>query len=111
MNAASENVQKGISASIEELGIDAHVSGFRSIFVVYFTRHEIMRYSDLSHVNMVAAKKFKIALMSRGILTLPLPIKRMHVSAVHSKADVGKMIDACHEVLQGLKAEQMVAKA
>jgi glutamate-1-semialdehyde 2,1-aminomutase len=111
MIAASESVQKGISASIEELGIDAHVSGFRSIFVVYFTRHEIRRYSDLSHINLVAAKKFKIDLMSKGILTLPLPIKRMHVSAVHSKTDVEKMIDVCHEVLQGLKARQLVAKA
>ena len=60
---------------------------------------------------MGAGKKFKLDLMSKGILTLPLPIKRMHVSAVHSKADVEKMIDVSHEVLQGLKAQQLVAKA
>jgi glutamate-1-semialdehyde 2,1-aminomutase len=110
MIAASESVQKGISSAIEELGIDAHVVGFRSVFIVYFTKHEIRRYSDLANNNIAAAKKFKIDLMAKGILTLPLPIKRMHVSAAHSKADVEKMIDASRDVLQGLKAQQLAVE-
>ena len=111
MTSVSESVQKGITSAIDEFHLDAHVAGFRSIFVVYFTRREIKNYADLAYVNTEAGKRYKIGLMSKGILTLPLPIKRMHVSAAHSSADADRMIEASRQVLAGLKAEKIAVRA
>lgn len=111
MISISRRVQKGITALIEDLHLDAHVAGFRSIFVVYFTRKEIQSYADLANVNREMGTRYKTGLLSNGILTLPLPIKRMHVSAAHSNADAEKIIATSQKVLSSLKQEGLAPRA
>jgi glutamate-1-semialdehyde 2,1-aminomutase len=108
MTAAAAVARKGITDALEEHKIDGHVAGFRSIIAVYFTRHEIKTYSDLSHNDMEMATRFKEGLLQRGILTLPLPLKRMHLSSVHSEADVRKLVDSSRDVIVSLKPGNLV---
>jgi glutamate-1-semialdehyde 2,1-aminomutase len=102
MTTAAQEARKGINSAMEELGVDGHVAGFRSIITPYFTKHEIKSYSDLAHNDMEVAIRFKEGLLANGVLSLPLPTKRMHFSAAHTTADVEKVVEASRRALANL---------
>jgi glutamate-1-semialdehyde 2,1-aminomutase len=102
MTTAAQEARRGINSAMEELGVDGHVAGFRSIITPYFTKREIKSYSDLAHNDMVAATRFKEGLLANGVLSLPLPTKRMHFSAVHTAVDVEKVVEASRRALTNL---------
>jgi glutamate-1-semialdehyde 2,1-aminomutase len=100
---ACQLAAKEIESTIEDLEVDAHVISFKSILMVYFTRRRIREYKDLVFNNNEASIKFKRRLLEEGILTLPLPLKRFHFSAVHSSNDVKVFTEAARTVLSTLK--------
>jgi glutamate-1-semialdehyde 2,1-aminomutase len=40
---------------------------------------------------------------ARGIFMLPMPIKRNHVSAAHTDADIDRTLETAEVVLKGLR--------
>jgi len=89
-----------LSAIIERCGADAHVAQYGSVFVLYFMQPPVQNYSDLLRNDTARDVTFRRAMMDRGIFCLPLPLKRNHISAAHSREDLNRTLQAAEDVLR-----------
>jgi glutamate-1-semialdehyde 2,1-aminomutase len=79
------------------------VAGFGSVFTPYFMSGRIERYEDLLANDTAKDIAFRSAMTDRGIFMLPLPIKRNHISAAHTEADIDRTLETAEVVLKSLR--------
>jgi glutamate-1-semialdehyde 2,1-aminomutase len=108
--ALGERMRSGLGRIVDELGIAAHVEGFGSVFVLYFLSGEVRGYRDLLRNDGAAYVEFHRRMTDRGFLMLPLALKRNHISASHTAADVDLTLEAAAEVLSGMRREGVVSE-
>jgi glutamate-1-semialdehyde 2,1-aminomutase len=99
-----DEIRQGLSEIIGRLGVKAHVTGFGSVFVVYFMEPPVESYTDLLRNNSEMDLAFRWGMIERGIFIHPMCLKRSHVSAAHSKEDVVRTLEAAEQCLKGLKS-------
>ncbi len=97
-----EEIRRGITQIITELGIEAHVAGFGSVFVVYFLEPPVVSYTDLLRNNSERDMAFRWGMVDRGIFMHPMCLKRSHVGAAHTQQDVDRTLEAAEQSLRAL---------
>ncbi|MFC1464672.1 MAG: aspartate aminotransferase family protein [Candidatus Brachytrichaceae bacterium NZ_4S206] len=102
--ALAERAANGIQQIANELGIPMTVARFGSVFVPYFMEGPIVSYSDLLRNDDARDRWFRSQMCARGIFMLPVALKRNHVSAAHTLADIDRTLEAAREVLRKLAA-------
>jgi glutamate-1-semialdehyde 2,1-aminomutase len=95
-----EKARAGIQQIADHLGIPMVVAGYGSVFTPYFMEGEIERYEDLLRNNSAKDVAFRTAMCERGIFMLPLALKRNHISAAHTHADIERTLDVAETVLK-----------
>ena len=68
-----EEIRQGLSEIIGRLGIKAHVTGFGSVFVVYFMEPPVESYTDLLRNNSEMDLAFRWGMIERGIFIPHVP--------------------------------------
>lgn len=101
-----EKARRGLQEIADRLGIPMTVAGYGSVFVPYFMTGSIERYEDLLRNDTQADVTFRSEMTKRGIFMLPLPIKRNHVSAAHTDADIDRTLDVAEDVLKAMKSNR-----
>jgi glutamate-1-semialdehyde 2,1-aminomutase len=103
-----ERARKGLQEITDRWRVPAVAAGFGSVFVLYFLEGDVENYTDLLQNDAQRDIAFRRGLVERGSLVLPLPLKRAHISASHTEADVDLLLqhaeDSLRESLQGKKA-------
>ena len=94
----------GIQQIGDELGIPMTVALFGSVFVPYFMEGPIETYTDLLRNDSGRDIWFRRTMCERGIFMLPTALKRNHVSATHTQADIDRTIETAREVLRAMPA-------
>lgn len=96
----------GLTAIAEELGIPMQVARFGSVFVPYFMEPgPIETYTDLFRNNTARDVWFRKTMCERGIFMIPTAMKRNHVSAAHTRADIDRTLEVAREVLKSMPAD------
>jgi len=95
-----ERMRRGLAAIHQCLGTPAIVAGFGSIFVTYFMDGPVESYTDLLRNDAARFVEYRRRLIDRGIFTMPLNLKRGHVSYSHTDVHIDRTLDACEEVLK-----------
>ena len=95
----AERAADGIQAIADELGITMTVARFGSVFVPYFLDGPIQRYDDLLRSDNAADVAFRQGMCDEGIFMIPTALKRNHVSAAHTDADIDRTLEAARKVL------------
>ena len=98
--ALAEQAAAGLEAIARERGIPMTVARFGSVFVPYFMEGPIGSYADLLRNDTAADIAFRTAMCERGIFMLPTALKRNHVSAAHTAADIDRTLEAARAVLR-----------
>jgi glutamate-1-semialdehyde-2,1-aminomutase len=101
--ALGDRMRTGLAGIVTELGIEATVTGFGGVFVVYFAKAPALGYRDLMRNNDEAYVAFHRGMTERGFLMLPMSLKRNHISGAHTAEDVDATLDAARDVLIGLR--------
>ena len=101
----AERAAMGIQEIANELGITMTVARFGSVFVPYFMEGPIESYADLLRNDTQADIAFRRGMCEQGIFMLPTAIKRNHVSAAHTDADIDRTLEAARTVLSSLRVE------
>ncbi len=97
---------------VEELGIKAYVSCFRSIFTIYFgLEKQPLNLDDLQGVDKKAYKRFALEMRKRGILVNPNPAKRMHLTLAHGNEELEIFTEKARESLKVVRKEVIRVKA
>lgn len=97
-----EMASKGLQEIADRLGIKMQVGAYGSIFTPYFMDGRIERYEDLLANDTAKDIAFRQGMVDRGIFMLPMPLKRNHISAAHTRADVERTLDVAETVLKTL---------
>ena len=66
-------------------------------------------YRDLLRDNDEAYVAFHRRMTDRGFLMLPLALKRNHISAAHTEADIDRTLDAAREVLRSIRDDGLLS--
>jgi glutamate-1-semialdehyde 2,1-aminomutase len=94
----------GIQQVGDELGIPIKVALFGSVFVPYFMGGPIESYTDLLRNDNARDVWFRRTMCERGIFMLPTALKRNHVSAAHTQADIDRTVETARAVLRAMPA-------
>lgn len=100
-----ERVRAGLASIAAELDIAVNVSGFGGVFAMYFLDGPVRGYRDLLANNHEAYVGFHRRMTESGFLMLPMSLKRNHISAAHTEADIDRTLDASRDVLKSLRAD------
>jgi glutamate-1-semialdehyde 2,1-aminomutase len=92
----------GIQEIADRLGIAMTVGQYGSVFTPYFMDGPIARYEDLLANDTAKDVAFRQGMVDRGIYMLPMALKRNHISAAHTDADVERTLDVAETVLKTL---------
>ena len=95
-----DKARRGLQEIADRLDIDMTVAGYGSVFVPYFMSGPINRYGDLLRNNSEADVMFRSGMGKRGIFMLPTAMKRNHISAAHTEADVDHTLSVAEDVLK-----------
>jgi glutamate-1-semialdehyde 2,1-aminomutase len=95
---------EGLRAIGHELGIPLTVALFGSVFVPYFMEGTIEQYTDLLQNHTARDVWFRRSMCEHGIFMIPTALKRNHVSAAHSEADIDRTLETARQVLQRMPA-------
>jgi glutamate-1-semialdehyde 2,1-aminomutase len=98
--ALAQQAGDGIQRIADELGIAMNVARFGSVFVPYFIEGPVVSYTDLLRSNNQRDVWFRSEMCRRGIFMLPVALKRNHVSAAHTQADIDRTLETAREVLK-----------
>ena len=101
-----EKARRGLQEIADRLDISMTVAGYGSVFVPYFMTGAISRYADLLRNNTEADTHFRSEMTKRGIFMLPIALKRNHVSAAHTDADIDRTLNIAEDVLTDMSARQ-----
>ena len=99
----AQQAAQGIQQIADECGIPLTVARFGSVFVPYFMEGPITTYADLLRSDNARDVWFRTEMCRRGIFMLPVALKRNHVSAAHTQADIDRTLEMAREVLRSLK--------
>jgi glutamate-1-semialdehyde 2,1-aminomutase len=102
--ALAQRAGQGIQQIAEELGIPMKTVVFGSVFVPYFMEGPTETYTDLLRNNTAHDVWFRRSMCEQGIFMIPTAIKRNHVSAAHSEADIDRTLETARDVLKRLPA-------
>jgi glutamate-1-semialdehyde 2,1-aminomutase len=100
--ALARRAADGIGQVAAELGIPLTVAVFGSVFVPYFMEGPIETYTDLLRNDNARDVWFRRTMCERGIFMIPTALKRNHVSAAHTGADIDRTLETAREVLRAL---------
>jgi glutamate-1-semialdehyde 2,1-aminomutase len=95
----AEQASTGLEAIAAEHGIEMTVKRFGSVFVPYFMDGAIAKYDDLLRNDDARDVAFRQGMCDRGIFMIPTALKRNHISAAHTAADIDRTLEAAREVL------------
>jgi glutamate-1-semialdehyde 2,1-aminomutase len=100
--ALAERAAAGMRGIADELGIPMTVAQFGSVFVPYFFDGPTERYEDLLANDTARDVWFRRTMCERGIFMLPQALKRNHVSAAHTAADIDRTLERARDVLRAM---------
>lgn len=97
-------LRDGFNAVFEEAGVAGRTVGFGGTFTPYFTSAEPTSYRALLTNAAEASRAFNEGLIRRGFLLIPMPLKRSHISACHTEAEIDATIEAARDVVAEMVA-------
>lgn len=90
----------GIEAAFRAKGREVTVVRNASAFCTYFMDHAPRDWHDiLEHHDFDFDRRYRAALIDRGVYHFPLPCKQGSVSAAHTAEDIDRTLEVTREVL------------
>ncbi|MDC9826370.1 aspartate aminotransferase family protein [Devosia sp. ZB163] len=98
-----DKMRAGLAEIAGRFDIEMVSAGFGSVFTPYFMSGKIERYEDLLKNDTARDVGFRQGMCERGIFMLPMPLKRNHISAAHTEADVDRTLEIAEDVLKSMR--------
>jgi glutamate-1-semialdehyde 2,1-aminomutase len=95
-----DRVREGLREIFHRLGVPNHIAGFGTIFTAYFMEGPVNSYTDLLRNNNNLDVAFRRELVRRGVLVHPTPLKRNHICAAHTDADIDFTLENAEAALR-----------
>lgn len=101
LEALGSRLERGLAAAFRARGVTASISRIGSAFCVYFMDHVPVDWHDLAtHHDAERDRRWRLAMIRRGIYLFPLPTKQGSISLAHTEADIDRTIAAADAALE-----------
>jgi len=104
--ALGERMRLGLEDITGRLGLTARPTSFGSVWVCYFTDRIVRNYDDALTSDAELYVGLHRGLIDRGFLTVPLNLKRNHITAAHTDEDIARTLQAAEDTLTELAARR-----
>ncbi|MGH7117838.1 MAG: aspartate aminotransferase family protein [Acetobacteraceae bacterium] len=95
-----DKMREGLRQIVARRSYPCTIAGFGSIYTMYFmTAREISSFDDLLANDKALYIRYRQELICRGVLEIPMNLKRNHISYSHTDADVELSLAAAEESL------------
>lgn len=98
-----EKMRKAIKEIINSLGLNIHVTGFGSAFIIYWKEGPINNYEDLIDVDGESDLEFRRRMIDKGFYFTPVKERRQVFSYAHTQKEMNLALEAIEEVLKEMK--------
>jgi glutamate-1-semialdehyde 2,1-aminomutase len=98
-----ERLRAGLRSIVQNCGIQATVTGFGSVFVLYFLEPPLRSYDDLLRNNTARFLTYRRQLIARGVYELPVNLKRSYISLAHSEQDIDDTLTHAERILATMR--------
>ena len=95
-------MQQGLARLGQESGLETEAVNVGSVFVCYFCEGPVQSYDDALRSDARLYVEFHRQMTDKGFLMLPMNLKRNHLMAAHTAADVELTLEAAGEVMREL---------
>ena len=89
-------LQEGLRDALK--GIPAQVNRVGSILTVFFTEQPVTGYEQARSSDLERFRHWYLGLLQRGIYAAPSQFEAMFLSAAHTDAESGQIIQAAREI-------------
>ncbi len=97
-------LQAGLEEIFGEFGVTAVLSRIGSAFCVYFSDHTPVDWHDLMHNHdFDFDRRYRRALIERGVYHFPLPCKQGSISAAHTDEDLERTLEETRRALREIR--------
>jgi glutamate-1-semialdehyde 2,1-aminomutase len=104
--ALGDRARDGLRKLFDDLGVEAVVTGVGSIFVSFFQSGPIRNYTDLLRNDVDLFTGYRLRQIEKGVLEVPLNLKRSNMSWAHTEADVDRLLETTAESVAEVLAER-----
>lgn len=101
-HALGERWRTGLRDILADLEVAAEVVGYGGTFSTYFVDRPVSGFKDLLENDAVASIQFHRRMIDRGVLMIPLALKRNHISGSHTEADIDMSLSAAQDALRSM---------
>jgi glutamate-1-semialdehyde 2,1-aminomutase len=105
--ALGETMRQGLEEITGRLGITARPTSFGSVWVCYFTDRIVRNFDDALTSDAGLYVGLHQGLIDRGFLTVPINLKRNHITAAHTDDDIARTLQAAEDTLTELAAKRV----
>jgi glutamate-1-semialdehyde 2,1-aminomutase len=105
--ALGEAMRRGLREITTRLGLPATPTSFGSVWVCYFTDRAVGNFDDALTSDAALYVGFHRGLIERGFLTVPVNLKRNHITAAHTDEDIAQTLQAAEDTLSELAARRV----
>lgn len=99
LDAVSDELRNGLGDVLREAGLPAYVVGLGPLMQVWFAKEPIRNYRDAErHADQALFRRWWQGMLARGVLFHPGAYENLFVSTAHTRADIGKTLDAARAV-------------
>jgi glutamate-1-semialdehyde 2,1-aminomutase len=103
LECRTARLQRGLAEIFSAKGLPAVIPRNASAFCPYFMDHPPRDWHDiLVHHDFELDRRYRAALIARGIYQFPLPCKQGSISAAHSEPDIDRTLEATREAVKEL---------
>ena len=100
-NNASD-LEKGLRAAAAEAGVPATLNRVGSMFTCFFTDKKVKDFESARTSDTTRFGQFFLGMLRNGVNLAPSQFEAAFLSLAHTKADIGKTIEAARKSLKGL---------
>ncbi len=98
----SAELEAGLHEAAAEAGIPVTVNRVGSMFTSFFTDQKVKDFASAKTSDIARFGKFFLAMLKNGVNLAPSQFEAGFLSLAHTRADIGKTIEAARKSLKGL---------
>jgi glutamate-1-semialdehyde 2,1-aminomutase len=102
LEKSSADLEKGLREAAKEAGIPTTLNRVGSMFTTFFTDRKVKDFASAKTSDTARFGKFFLAMLKNGVNLAPSQFEAAFLSLAHTKADIGRTIEAARKSLKGL---------
>ncbi len=98
----SADLEKGLRDAAAEAGVPATINRVGSMFTTFFTDKKVTDFTTAKTSDTTRFGNFFRSMLANGVNLAPSQFEAAFLSLAHSRADIGKTVEAARKSLKGL---------